>query len=63
LSSSPCLYRRLTARASVATGVPLGVNRTSGSLVRLPIRMTLLKLTMTYPPAIDSVAAAAPTAA
>src|SRR4030095_8897926 len=42
LRSSPCLYRRLTASPSDATGVPFGVYRNSGFRVRLPIRMTLL---------------------
>src|SRR4029079_12931544 len=40
--SSPCLYRRLTANPRDATGVPLGVYRSSGLRVRFPIRMTLL---------------------
>src|SRR6188508_2697425 len=40
--SSPCLYRRLTANPSAATGVPFGVYRSSGLRVRFPMRMTLL---------------------
>src|SRR5215217_2558158 len=42
LRSSACLNRRLTARPKLATGVPLGVYRSSGLRVRLPKRMTLL---------------------
>src|SRR6516165_3387502 len=38
------LYRSLVARVSLATGVPCGVYLTSGSLPRLPIRITLLTL-------------------
>src|SRR5208337_5657830 len=42
--SSPCLYLELTAIEIVATGVPPGVYRTSGSLVRFPIRMMRLNI-------------------
>src|SRR5882672_10990781 len=38
------LKRSLVARAIFATGVPLGVNFTSGSLPKLPIRVTRFKL-------------------
>src|SRR5450755_233811 len=38
------LKRSLVARAILATGVPLGVNFTSGSLPRLPISVTRFKL-------------------
>src|ERR1700693_5981194 len=38
------LNRSLVARVSFATGVPLGVYFTSGSLPRFPIRITLLTL-------------------
>src|ERR1039457_7042353 len=38
------LKRSLVARLNLATGVPCGVNFTSGSLPRLPMRMTLLTL-------------------
>src|SRR5437879_13785478 len=38
------LKRSLVASVSFATGVPLGVYFTSGSLPRFPIRMTLLTL-------------------
>src|SRR5262245_31914281 len=41
-NSSPCLYRRLTARPMLATGVPFGVYRSSGFRVRFPRRITLL---------------------
>jgi hypothetical protein len=36
--------------AKLATAVPLGMYRTSGSRVRLPRRITLLKLFMTLLP-------------
>src|SRR5208283_3210978 len=42
--SSPCLYLELTAIEIVVTGVPPGVYRTSGSLVRFPIRMIRLNI-------------------
>src|SRR5580658_58499 len=38
------LKRSLVARVIFATGVPCGVNFTSGSLPRFPIRMTLFTL-------------------
>jgi hypothetical protein len=38
--------RSLTARPTLTTAVPLFVKRVSGSRVRLPIRMTRLKLAM-----------------
>src|SRR5271167_753034 len=38
------LKRSLVARLNLATGVPCGVNFTSGSLPRLPMRITLLTL-------------------
>src|SRR6266851_381957 len=38
------LKRSLVARVNLATGVPCGVYFTSGSLPRLPTRMTLLTL-------------------
>src|SRR5579872_1446492 len=38
------LYRSLVAKVSFATGVPLGVYLTSGSLPRFPIKITLLTL-------------------
>src|SRR5882672_10387307 len=49
-SVSSCLLpvlsrqRRLVARVKLATGCPDGVDRTSGSRPRLPIRMTLLTM-------------------
>src|ERR1700690_873270 len=42
--SSPDLNLELTAMWTVATGVPPGVYLTSGSLVRLPMRMTRLNI-------------------
>src|SRR6185295_10005500 len=36
--------RRLVARVKLATGCPEGVDRTSGSRPRLPIRITLLTI-------------------
>src|SRR2546425_12458861 len=44
--SSPCRYRRLIASPKLATGVPLGAYRISGSRVRFPMRMTLLNPAM-----------------
>src|SRR5215472_14057755 len=38
------LYRSLVARLNLATGTPLGVYLTSGSLPRFPTRITLLTL-------------------
>src|SRR5215472_8802402 len=38
------LYRSLVARLNLATGTPLGVNLTSGSLPRFPTRITLFTL-------------------
>src|SRR6267142_4628613 len=41
---------RLVAREKVATRFPPAVERTSGSLPRFPINITLFKLRLTIPP-------------
>src|SRR5438309_158457 len=41
-------HERLVARENVATRFPPDVERTSGSLPRFPIKMTLFKLRLTY---------------
>src|SRR5690349_16534537 len=43
-------HDRLVASENVATRLPPVVDRTSGSLPRFPIRMTLFKLLLTLPP-------------
>src|SRR2546423_9549234 len=43
-------HDRLVARENVATRLPPDVDRTSGSLPRFPINVTLFKLRLTFPP-------------
>src|SRR6185503_15201538 len=43
-------HERLVASENVATLLPPVVDRTSGSLPRFPIRITLFKLRLTLPP-------------
>src|SRR6185503_13825074 len=43
-------HERLVASENVATRFPPVVDRTSGSLPRFPIRVTLFKLRLTLPP-------------
>src|SRR5829696_3003754 len=47
---SPWRTRGVTARRKLATAAPLAVKRSSGSSVRLPIRVTVLSVAMTSPP-------------
>src|SRR5918998_5614055 len=43
-------HERLVASENVATRFPPVVERTSGSFPRLPIKLTLLRLRLTFPP-------------
>src|SRR5918992_2304643 len=43
-------HERLVASENVATRLPPVVERTSGSFPRLPIKLTLFRLRLTFPP-------------
>src|SRR5919106_4949102 len=53
---SSCRVRGVTARRRLATSRPVGVERNSGSAVRLPTRVTRSVWDMTVPPSWDSMA-------
>src|SRR3954469_25610765 len=53
-------HDRLVAREKVATRLPPVVERTSGSLPRFPISITLFKLRLTLPPGEKSISSPHP---